>query len=340
MLDEIYQKLDPVAFSAGPFVVTWYGLGYVVGFVLGAVLGRHLVKRWKIELSWDAILTALIACMLGAVLGARIGYVLIYHPAYYFSNPAQIIAFPWSGMSFHGGMTGLAIGLVVASRMLKVPLLTLGDLASICCTIGLGLVRVANFINGELWGSVTDVSWGVVFATGGPLPRHPTQLYEAFLEGLVLLAILYTLARRDPPLPRGSYFATFLMCYGVFRIGVEFVRQPDAQLGYLLGTDWVTMGMLLSVPMVIGGLVLLFYSLNRNAPQMGMELLDGGDDGDAEDTESDSEPDPEDAESENEPDPEESEPEATSEEGSEDKPDAEEPPSRRRTTTRGRRPAG
>ncbi|MCL2137498.1 MAG: prolipoprotein diacylglyceryl transferase, partial [Coriobacteriia bacterium] len=162
-----------------------------------------------------------------------------------------------------------AVGLVVTSRVLKVPLLSLGDLASVSTPIGLGLVRVANFINGELWGSATDLPWGVVFEAAGPLPRHPSQLYEAFLEGAVLLAVLYALARRKPPLPQGSYFGVYLIGYGVFRIAVEFIRQPDAQIGYLLGTTWLTMGMLLTLPMVLGGIVMLYVALKRNEPQRG-----------------------------------------------------------------------
>ena len=265
-----------MAFTIGPFSVQWYGLGYIFGFLLAALLAKHIAKLWKIELTWDALLTVLIAVMIGTVLGGRLGFILFYGQGYYFEHPEKIFAFPISGMSFHGGMIGLGIGLAIAARVLKMPLLTLGDIGSITCTIGLGLVRVANFINGELWGSVTDLPWGVVFENGGPLPRHPTQLYEAFLEGVVLLVLLYLLARRRPPLPRGSYFSIFLIGYGVFRIAVEFIRQPDVQLGYLLGTDWVTMGMLLSLPMVIGGVILLMISLKRQEPQIGLEWLGDG----------------------------------------------------------------
>ena len=270
MLNDIYHSIDRVVFSIGPFTVQWYGLSYIVSFFLAALLVMHVSKLWKIEVTWDAMLTLLISCMLGAMIGGRLGFVLFYGKGYYFQHPDQILATYKGGMSFHGGLIGVAVGLVVASRLLKVPLLTLGDLSAIGATIGLGLVRVANFINGELWGSVTDLPWGVIFDNAGPLPRHPSQLYEAFLEGVVLLLILYLLARRNPPLPRGSYFSVFLIGYGVFRIAVEFIRQPDSQLGYLLGTGWVTMGMLLSLPMVITGIVLLRISLQRNAEQVGL----------------------------------------------------------------------
>jgi len=282
LLNEIYQNLDAIAFQIGPVSIRWYGLGWVVGFLLAAVLVLHIARLWEIEFDVDAVLTMLIACMLGAVFGGRLGYLLFYNTSYFFTHPGQIFDFSHGGMSFHGGMIGLGFGLVAASRVLKMPLLTLGDMAAIGSTIGLGLVRIANFINGELWGSVTDLPWGVIFETGGPLPRHPTQLYEAFLEGVVLLAILYMLARRRPTLPRGSYFGIFLIGYGVFRIAIEFVRQPDSHIGYLLGTDWVTMGMLLSAPMIIGGAILLAISLKRGESQAGLEWLqlDDDDDGD------------------------------------------------------------
>jgi phosphatidylglycerol:prolipoprotein diacylglycerol transferase len=154
------------------------------------------------------------------------------------------------------------------------PILSLGDIAAICTPIGLGLVRCANFINGELWGATTTLPWGVVVENtgGGLLPRHPTQLYEALLEGLVLLIVLYLLARRKPPLWQGSYFGIFLIGYGVFRIGIEFVRQPDIQIGYLLSTDWLTMGMVLSLPMILVGIALLIYANTTRHPQAGQQL--------------------------------------------------------------------
>jgi phosphatidylglycerol:prolipoprotein diacylglycerol transferase len=286
VLNDIYHSLDPIAFSVGPFQVHWYGLSYIVGFLLAALLIMHVAKRWHIKLSIDALLTVLIACMLGAILGGRIGYILIYGQGYYFEHPDQILAFSKGGMSFHGGLIGLAIGLIIAAKIIKMPMRSLGDLASIGTPVAIFLVRIANFVNGELWGAVTTLPWGVVFdATGGgALPRHPTQLYESILEGLVLLAILYFLARRRPPLPRGSYFGIFLIGYGVFRIAVEFVRQPDVQIGYLFNSGWITMGMMLSLPMVLVGLFFLIYSLARNAPQFGQEWkLTADDDTDASD---------------------------------------------------------
>ena len=278
MLNDIYQSLDPIAFEIGPLAVRWYGLGYVFGFLFAGIYIVRLARRWKINFGVDAVQTMLIACMLGAILGGRLGYVLFYGKGYYFEHPEEIFTRNISGMSYHGGMLGLAIGLMLVAKTMRVPLLTLGDLASCATPIGLGLVRIANFINGELWGSVTEMPWGVVFAGAGPLPRHPTQLYEAFLEGLVLFLILYLLARRSSPLPRGSYFSVYLIGYGVFRIAIEFIRQPDVQMGYLLGTSWLTMGMILSLPMVLFGACLLVVSLKRSAPQEGLAWLPEPDD--------------------------------------------------------------
>lgn len=269
MLDQIYHALDPVAFSLGPLSVRWYGLGYIFGFILAGTLAFRIAKRWKTNLTFDGLLTILIGCMIGTILGGRLGYVLFYGDGSYFAHPEKILAFSEGGMSFHGGLVGFAIGLIIAARIIKIPVFSIGDIAAICAPIGLGLVRCANFINGELWGATTTLPWGVIFddTGGGLLPRHPTQLYEAFLEGLVLLAVLYLLSRRKPPLPQGSYFGLFLIGYGVFRIGIEFVRQPDVQLGYLLGTDWLTMGMVLSAPMLILGAIILIYANRTRHPQ-------------------------------------------------------------------------
>lgn len=273
MLNEIYQNLDPVAFSVGSIDIRWYGLGYIFGFLLAALLAHHICKRWGIKLNLDGMLMLVICCVIGTILGGRLGYVLFYGEGYYFSHPQDILAFNQGGMSFHGGLIGFAFGVIVAARINKMPITTLGDLSGICAPIGLFLVRIANFINGELWGKPTDLSWGVVFDKSGrdALAYHPTQLYEAFLEGIVLLSILYLLSRRKPPFPRGTYFGIFLVGYATFRILVEFVRLPDEQLGYLMGTNWLTMGMILSLPMIVAGIGFLVYALRTKHPQLGME---------------------------------------------------------------------
>ena len=250
-----------MAFAVGPFAVRWYGLAYLAGFVGAAAIAYYFARRWDLGLDFDDLTTIVLCIVLGLFVGARLGYCLFYEPAYYLSNPLRIIAF-WNGgiagMSFHGGLIGAVVGGLVTVRFVKVSLLRLGDLAVIGAPVGLALGRMANFINGELWGKVTTMPWGVVFPGAGPLPRHPSQVYEALLEGVLMLIMLLLLALRRPPLKPGAYLGIFLMLYGVFRIVVEFFRVPDMQLGYLLGGDWLTMGMVLSLPMLAVGAFLLY----------------------------------------------------------------------------------
>ncbi|MDR3135907.1 MAG: prolipoprotein diacylglyceryl transferase [Coriobacteriales bacterium] len=268
MFNDIYHALDPVAFFLGPFAVRWYGLGYIFGIAIGAFIALRVARRWQIRFSRDALLTLLLASTLGIIVGARLGYALFYGAGFYLQNPEQLFLLNNGGMSFHGGLLGMVIAAWITARLLKMPLATLCDLIVIAAPAGIFLVRCANFVNGELWGAITDVPWGVVFDGAGDLPRHPTQLYEAALEGLLMLIILLVLAWRRPPLPRGSYLGLFLLLYGVFRCAVEFVRQPDAHIGYLAG-GWVTMGMVLSLPLVVIGGGILVYSLKAQRPQQG-----------------------------------------------------------------------
>lgn len=272
MLNDIYQSLDPVAFSVGPLVVRWYGLAYLAGFALAAFVIYRVCRHWRIEMSGDDLLTLILCCAFGVIIGARLGYCLFYGNGYYLAHPLEIFALSNGGMSFHGGLIGIVVGAVIASRMLHMPLLTITDLGAIAAPVGLFFGRCANFINGELWGAPTDLPWGVVFAAtgGGNVPRHPSQLYEALLEGAVLFIILFALSRKnDPPRPRGTFFGTFLVFYGVFRISVEFIRQPDAQIGYLFGTSWITEGMMLSLPMVMAGIILLVICRRLGLSQEG-----------------------------------------------------------------------
>ena len=185
----------------------------------------------------------------------------------YLVHPAEILAVWDGGMSFHGGLAGILVAAAVVSRTMRIPWLTLCDLGSAAAPVGLFFGRLANFVNDELWGRVTNVSWAMVFPGAGPLPRHPSQLYEAGLEGLVLLAVVLWVATRRPTLARGIVLGWFLTLYGVFRIAVEFFRQPDVQIGFLPGG--VTMGQLLSVPLVAGGIALLLWARWRALPQMG-----------------------------------------------------------------------
>jgi phosphatidylglycerol---prolipoprotein diacylglyceryl transferase len=255
-----FPQIDPVIFQIGPLAVRWYGLMYLLGFVAAYMLIRHLVRLRNLALDKDGVSDLLFYVVLGVVLGGRLGYVLFYNPMQYLSRPMDIFAIWQGGMSFHGGLLGVVIASLIFCRRRTLPILLTGDILVTSAPIGLGLGRLGNFINGELWGRVTDHPWGMVFPGGGVLPRHPSQLYEAFLEGLVLFFILYALHRRK--VAAGIPFFVFFIGYGLFRFLVEFFRQPDAHLGFLWGG--ATMGQLLSLPMVLFGLAGCVY-IHRKA---------------------------------------------------------------------------
>ena len=270
MLNELYQNSDPVAFTIGPLSVRWYGIAYILGFLFTALIMWRLSKRWKISVDEDALFTILLCVIVGVIVGARVGYCLMYGNGYYLSHPIEILFINQGGMSFHGGLAGALAGGAVAAKLTGIPFLTLADMGAIAAPVGLFLGRCANFINGELWGAVTDAPWGVVFGgAAGMMPRHPSQLYEAFLEGIVLFCILFALSRKTPPRPRGTFIGVFLIFYGLFRFLIEFVRQPDAHIGYLYG-DWLTMGQVLSVPVMVVGVVVLVFAFRKNMPQKGI----------------------------------------------------------------------
>ncbi len=269
MLDALYQSLDPIALQLGPLAIRWYGIAYILGFVAAAFVLYLVAKRWKIALGSDAVLTIMLCVIIGILLGARLGYCLFYGNGYYLQHPLEILMVTNGGMSFHGGLIGALIAGIVAARLTHVPYLTLADLGAIAAPLGLFFGRCANFVNGELWGAVTDLPWGVVFGgAAGELPRHPSQLYEALLEGLVIFIVLILLARKQPPRPRGTFIGTFLVLYAIFRVLIEFVREPDVQLGYLFG-GWLTMGQLLSLPLLIAGVGLLVFAHMKQLPQEG-----------------------------------------------------------------------
>lgn len=270
-LNDIYHAIDPVALSLGPLQIRWYGLAYVAGFICAFLVIAKLSQRWKIRIDDDAFFTVVFCVIFGVILGGRLGYVLVYGDGYYLQHPEKILAFNEGGMSFHGGLVGVIIGGVIAAKITKIPFLTLADMGVVGVPIGLFFGRCANFINGELWGAPTDMPWGVVFGgAAGTMPRHPSQLYEALLEGVVLFIILFALSRKTPARPRGTFFGTFLLLYGLFRFMIEFIRQPDAQIGYLLGTQWFTMGQALSIPLMVAGVVFLIYAWKTKKPQMGL----------------------------------------------------------------------
>ncbi len=268
-LNELYHAIDPVIVTLGPFSIRWYGLAYVLGFICAAFVIAKMAKRWHIKITIDSLLTIMMCVVIGIILGARLGYVCFYGAGYYWQHPLEILAFSNGGMSFHGGLIGAFVAGIFAAKFTHVPYLTLADLGVIGAPLGLFFGRCANFINGELWGAVTDLPWGVIFdGTAGQLPRHPSQLYEAVLEGIVIFLVLFALSRKNPPRPRGTFTGTFLLMYGIFRFLIEFVREPDAQIGYLAG-GWFTMGQLLSIPLMIVGIACLIYAAKKKLPQQG-----------------------------------------------------------------------
>jgi len=254
------QKVDPTIFSLGPFTVRWYGVAYLLGFILGYLIIRFLNKRWKLGMSGDDLLTLLLILIVVCVVSARLFYCVFYNPGYYLHHPIDVFKTWDGGMSFHGSIIGGVAALLIASRQVRQPFLRLADLCVVALPLGLFLGRIANFINGELWGRVTTAPWGVVFPAAGPAPRHPSALYEALLEGLLLFSIMMVLALRKRRWPQGVLAGIMMVLYGIFRIIGESFRQPDAQLGFLLHTQWLTMGMLLSIPMIIAGAVFIIWA--------------------------------------------------------------------------------
>jgi phosphatidylglycerol:prolipoprotein diacylglycerol transferase len=256
-----YPVIDPVIVHIGPLAIRWYGMMYLLGFVGGWLVIRHLARLRSLPLAAEELSDLLFYCVFGVILGGRLGYVLFYNAAYYLHHPLEVFAVWEGGMSFHGGLLGVVVATLLYCRRRKIAILPVGDVLVTASTLGLGLGRVGNFINAELWGRVTDVPWGMVFPGAGPEPRHPSQLYEALLEGPVLFAVLWVLHRRRAA--GGVPFFVFFLLYGLFRFGVEFFRQPDAHLGFLWGG--ATMGQLLCLPMIVFGLVGLVILARRRS---------------------------------------------------------------------------
>jgi phosphatidylglycerol:prolipoprotein diacylglycerol transferase len=269
-----FPNIDPIAFSIGPLAIHWYGLAYVAGIMLGWLYARRIAGNdalWPENTSpvTKAQLDDFIVWItLGIVLGGRIGYITFYDLPFIIEDPIRAIQIWNGGMSFHGGIIGTTLAIILFARRNGIPLWSLFDIVAAVVPIGLFFGRIANFVNGELWGRLTDVPWAVIFPTGGPFARHPSQLYEASLEGIVLLFLLALLiygfrALKSPGLIAG----VFLCGYAASRIFVEFFREPDVQLGYLLGTNWLTMGMVLSSPMILLGIWAMARSRRQTAPQ-------------------------------------------------------------------------
>ena len=258
-----FPNIDPIAFSLGPLVVRWYALAYLFGIGLGTAYGVLLLSRktlwWRNNPPFTGaqFIDFAFWAVLGAILGGRIGYVLFYNPSYFFANPMQILEVWNGGMSFHGGLLGVVIAMTFFARHKGANILSSWDLLATLAPIGLFLGRIANFINGELYGRVTTLPWGVVFPGGGDLPRHPSQLYEAALEGLVLFIALRIATHVFYSLRRpGLVAGLFGIGYALSRLLVEQVRLPDVQIGYLYA-NWLTLGMVLTLPVLIGGIILV-----------------------------------------------------------------------------------
>lgn len=254
-----YPDIDPVAFALGPLQVHWYGLMYVLGFIAGWLGLRARSRRADSPVAPGRVEDLVFYIAIGVFVGGRVGYMLIYDLGSLVDDPLRLFYVWRGGMSFHGGLIGVLLMMALFARRTGQTFFAITDFIAPWVPPGLGFVRVGNFINGELWGAPTssDAPWSVVFEG---VPRHPTQLYEAFLEGLVMLAVLVWFSAK--PRPRMAVSGLFLLLYGVFRFGVEFIRLPDAHIGYE-AFGWVTRGQILTAPMIVGGIVLLAFAYRR-----------------------------------------------------------------------------
>jgi phosphatidylglycerol---prolipoprotein diacylglyceryl transferase len=276
-----YPHFNPIAFQIGPFtidghvigplLVHWYGIMYLIGFIAAWSLGVYRAKTkqtiWTGERVADRFADFIFYAALGVIIGGRLGSVFFYNFHDFLQNPLMLFKIWQGGMSFHGGAIGVIAAVAFYGWRHKMSFFDLMDYAVVFVPIGLGLGRLGNFINGELWGRVTDVPWAMVFPNApGTLPRHPSQLYELFLEGIVLFTILWIYSAK--PRPRAATSALFLLLYGLFRFIVEFFRQPDANLGFLWNTGWLTMGQLLSLPMIFLGAIILVASYKKDRQKL------------------------------------------------------------------------
>lgn len=257
-----YPNIDPVALDLGFVKIYWYGISYVVGIAGAWLLLRYRAPRPQWGFSHEQIADLVFYAMLGIVIGGRLGSIFFYNFSYYVQHPVEVFYLHRGGMSFHGGLIGVIIAVWLFAKKVGTPFFKMADFIAPVVPVGLGCGRIGNFINGELWGAPSDLPWAMVFPSvdAGGIPRHPSQLYEALLEGLVLFIILWCYSKK--PRPVGSVSALFLIAYGAFRSAVEFVREPDAHIGYL-AFDWLTLGQLLSLPMILFGIYLMIRPYKR-----------------------------------------------------------------------------
>ena len=268
-----HPQIDPVLLSLGPLQVHWYGVAYVVGILFGWWYARKLVSTDRLwgksgsPIAVNDIDDFLVWAVIGIMLGGRIGYILFYDFATYASNPFAVFAVWRGGMSFHGGLAGIILAMILFARRRGFTPYSLFDVIAVSCGLGIFLGRLANFINAELYGRISDVPWAVVFPGTDGQPRHPSQLYEGMLEGIILFAVLAWFIWKHHKLAAPGFVGgMFLAGYALSRIAVEFFRLPDPQLGYLLGTNWITMGMILSLPVLAIGMWGMTSSPRRTAP--------------------------------------------------------------------------
>ena len=261
-----YPAVDPVLVHLGPFAIRRYALAYIFGILIGWAYARVLIrsrKLWggKAPMTIVDLDDFILWVTLGIILGGRICYVLFYNLPHFVGHPAEILQLWNGGMSFHGGFTGCVVAVILFGYKRGIPILSVGDITCAVGPIGIFLGRIANFINGELWGRPADVPWAMIFPNGGPLPRHPSQLYEATLEGLALLVVLAILMRAGALKRPGLIIGCFAVGYAIARTVCEFFREPDAQLGFLWGGE--TMGQLLSVPLFLAGVGFIVYAMKQ-----------------------------------------------------------------------------
>ncbi len=255
-----YPSIDPIALTVGPLAIHWYGLMYLLGFAVAWALAVFRVQHFHLKWTSEEISDLIFYSAVGVIAGGRLGYMVFYDTYQIWFNPLSVFKVWQGGMSFHGGVIGVAVAAYFLARKIHKSFWEIADFLAPLIPLGLAAGRMGNFINGELWGRITDVPWAMVFPAAGFEPRHPSQLYEFGLEGIVLFILIWLYARKSRP--RGAVMAVFLMGYAVSRFMVEFFREPDVQLGFL-AFDWLTMGQLLSIPMLIAGMVLYWYAWRK-----------------------------------------------------------------------------
>lgn len=250
-----YPTIDPTIVKIGPIQIRWYGVMYILAFLASYFLVKYQIRKKRLPIDINTVNDLFLFLVIGLIIGARLGYVIFYNLPFYLAHPLKLFAVWEGGMSFHGGLIGIILCALIFSKKRKVNFWLMADLISVTAPIGLGLGRLGNFINAELYGRVTNLPWGMIFPSAGVLPRHPSQLYELFLEGILLFGILWWI--KDFPFKKGTLFCLFLLLYSIFRFFIEFFREPDPQLGFIV--SFITMGQILSIFMFILSLVLLHF---------------------------------------------------------------------------------